>query len=289
MLRRLLMDQDEFRGEVIFTFDGDAAGQKAAMRAFQDDQKFVTQTFVAVEPNGLDPCDLRVTKGDAAVRDLVEHRIPLAEFAIRTVLVPLRPDHPRGPGAGARRGRSGRRPAQGPRPAARVRPPARRLARHGRRHGADPGRRGGRPARTAETAVARQPHPRRASGRGRPAQTRTTASCSASARSLKIAMQRPVLAGPVFDGLEPEMFTSPAYRLVRAAIAAVGGVSSATAGGQDWIQAVTSAAPNDFIKGLATELAVEPILTDREVDAALRVDAAGHAAGARGVPAASTS
>jgi DNA primase len=86
ILRRLLMDDDSFRGEVIFTFDGDAAGQKAAMRAFGDDQKFVTQTFVAVEPNGLDPCDLRIKSGDAAVRDLVAKRVPLFEFAIKTHL-----------------------------------------------------------------------------------------------------------------------------------------------------------------------------------------------------------
>jgi len=86
ILRRLLMDDDAFRGEVIFTFDGDAAGQKAALRAFNDDQKFVTQTFVAVEPSGLDPCELRQQKGDLALRDLVARRVPLFEFAIRTEL-----------------------------------------------------------------------------------------------------------------------------------------------------------------------------------------------------------
>lgn len=84
ILRRLLMDDDSFRGEVIFTFDGDAAGQKAALRAFDDDQKFVTQTFVAVEPNGLDPCELRQKSGDGAVRDLIARRVPLFEFAIRS-------------------------------------------------------------------------------------------------------------------------------------------------------------------------------------------------------------
>ena len=86
IIRRLLMDDDAFRGEVIFTFDGDAAGQKAAMRAFSEDQKFVTQTFVAVEPDGLDPCDLRQMKGDLALRDLIAKRVPLFEFAIRTEL-----------------------------------------------------------------------------------------------------------------------------------------------------------------------------------------------------------
>jgi DNA primase len=86
IIRRLLMDDDAFRGEVIFTFDGDAAGQKAAMRAFNEDQKFVTQTFVAVEPDGLDPCDLRQNKGDLALRDLIARRIPLFEFAIKTEL-----------------------------------------------------------------------------------------------------------------------------------------------------------------------------------------------------------
>ena len=86
ILRNLLMDDDAFRGEVIFTFDGDAAGQKAALRAYEDDQKFVTQTFVAVEPNGMDPCELRQAHGDAALRDLIASRIPLFEFAIRTEL-----------------------------------------------------------------------------------------------------------------------------------------------------------------------------------------------------------
>ena len=86
IIRRLLMDADAFRGEVIFTFDGDAAGQKAALRAFEDDQKFVAQTFVAVEKNGMDPCELRQEQGDAAVRELIARRVPLFEFAIKSVI-----------------------------------------------------------------------------------------------------------------------------------------------------------------------------------------------------------
>jgi DNA primase len=86
IIRRLLMDADAFRGEVIFTFDGDAAGQKAALRAFEDDQKFVAQTFVAVEKSGMDPCELRQEHGDAAVRELIARRVPLFEFAIKSVI-----------------------------------------------------------------------------------------------------------------------------------------------------------------------------------------------------------
>ncbi|MFM7495888.1 MAG: DNA primase [Candidatus Nanopelagicus sp.] len=86
IIRRLLMDADSFKGEVIFTFDGDAAGQKAALRAFEDDQKFVAQTFVAVEPNGMDPCELRQAHGDDAVRNLIARRVPLFEFAIKSVI-----------------------------------------------------------------------------------------------------------------------------------------------------------------------------------------------------------
>ena len=86
ILRRLLLDHDEFRGEVIFTFDGDAAGQRAALKAFDGDQQFVAQTYVAVEPSGLDPCDLRLTQGDAAVRELVARRVPLYRFVLRNVV-----------------------------------------------------------------------------------------------------------------------------------------------------------------------------------------------------------
>ena len=85
VLRRVLGD-DSGVGEVVFTFDGDAAGQQAAMRAFGEEQRFAAQTFVAVAPDGLDPCDLRIARGDAAVRSLVEARTPMFEFVIRHTL-----------------------------------------------------------------------------------------------------------------------------------------------------------------------------------------------------------
>ena len=86
VIRRLLKDHDEFRGEVIFTFDGDEAGQRAALKAFGLDQDFAGQTYVAVEPAGLDPCDLRLQEGDAAVRELVARRQPLYRFVLGNVV-----------------------------------------------------------------------------------------------------------------------------------------------------------------------------------------------------------
>ena len=73
-------------GEVVFTFDPDEAGQKAATRAFSEEQRFAAQTFVAVASDGLDPCDLRLNRGDDAVRRLIRGKKPLFEFMVRRVL-----------------------------------------------------------------------------------------------------------------------------------------------------------------------------------------------------------
>ncbi|MFM5904586.1 MAG: DNA primase [Micrococcales bacterium] len=85
ILNRML-NSGEVPAEVIFTFDPDAAGQKAAMRAFEDSHKFSAQTFVAVGPDGLDPCDLRQARGDQAVQLMIQARRPLFEFAIKQKL-----------------------------------------------------------------------------------------------------------------------------------------------------------------------------------------------------------
>ena len=83
LLNRMLSAEKDTPAEVIFTFDPDAAGQKAAMRAFNDSHKFSAQTYVAVGPEGLDPCDLRSEKGDEAVVQMIENKKPLFEFAIK--------------------------------------------------------------------------------------------------------------------------------------------------------------------------------------------------------------
>jgi DNA primase len=90
IVRRVIGDVDNAdttgTGEVIFTFDPDEAGQKAASRAFSEEQRFAAQTFVAVAPEGLDPCDLRLNRGDDAVRRLIKTRQPMFEFMIRRTL-----------------------------------------------------------------------------------------------------------------------------------------------------------------------------------------------------------
>ncbi len=86
VIRRLMLDHDAFHGEVIFTFDGDAAGQAAAVKSFENDQEFSGQTYVAIESTGLDPCDLRLKAGDEAVRELVSSRIPLYRFVLENTL-----------------------------------------------------------------------------------------------------------------------------------------------------------------------------------------------------------
>ncbi|AZH83693.1 DNA primase [Plantibacter sp. PA-3-X8] len=85
MIRRVMGD-DSATGEVIFTFDPDEAGQKAATRAFGEEKRFSAQTYVAVSSDGLDPCDLRLNRGDGAIRKLVDGREPMFEFIIRRTL-----------------------------------------------------------------------------------------------------------------------------------------------------------------------------------------------------------
>jgi len=87
VLRRIMRDENDLApAKVVFTFDGDAAGQKAAMRAFGEDQRWASQSFVAVEASGKDPCELRQAGGDAAIRALIEDAVPMFEFAVRTTL-----------------------------------------------------------------------------------------------------------------------------------------------------------------------------------------------------------
>jgi DNA primase len=256
ILRRLLLDTAEYAGEVIFTFDGDAAGQKAALRAFESDQKFVTHTFVAVSPDNMDPCELRLAKGDAAVRDLVARRQPLFEFAIRSVLAGFNLEIPEGRVAALER----TAPL-----VARIKDTslrdeyARRLA--GWVGAPDELAIVDRVRRAAAPNGNRRPVTEPASARPDPRDP----TLLVEREALKLAVQRPALLGPAFDALDPLCFSSPAYADVRDAVAKAGGAGS-TAGGEAWVSAVLEASPDDTVRNLVTELVVEPLFTSSEPD-----------------------
>jgi DNA primase len=251
VLRRLLMDQDELRGRVIFTFDGDEAGRNAALKAFAGEQKFVTQTFVAVQPDGLDPCELRQQRGDLAVRDLVASHIPLAEFAIRSTLEHYDLSIPEG----RVQGLAAAAPVVSALKDWSLRDEyARRLAGW---LGMDEQGVLARVRGSGPEPPAQRPEPRRRAV-PQPRPDPRDPSLIVEREVAKLAVQRPALAGPVFDGLGEECFTSPAYAAVRSAVAKAGGAARSAAGAP-WVNAVRSAAETDAVRDLLTELAVEPM------------------------------
>ncbi|GLW21383.1 DNA primase [Microbispora amethystogenes] len=289
VLRRLLLDQAEFRGEVIFTFDGDSAGQKAALRAFQDEQKFVTQTFVAVQPDGLDPCDLRVKQGDAAVRDLIAGREPLFAFAVRSVLSRYDLD--------TNEGRLAALDAAAPIVAS-IKDPGLRKA-----YMVDLDRWLGfmdegfvirRVQQTAGRAQegGRTPGGRAQSGQGGRAAAGQQAGAGPAARpgaagpdpmdpavrleaeALKLAVQRPALLGPEFDALEPDTFTLPEHVALFGVVAAAGGTAAGGPGGREWVDRLleqtepgaAGAVPGLDLRSLVTRFAVEAVRADVNVE-----------------------
>jgi DNA primase len=259
LIRRLLMDSDAFTGEVIFTFDGDAAGMKAAERAFADDQKFMSQTFVAVEPSGMDPCDLRMKSGDTAVRDLVARRIPLVEFVLRATVA--RHDLETAEGRVAALDKGIPLVAQIKDRALRDEY-ARRLA---GLIGLDDPMQVVQRVRGQERATER----RGASGPGeRPPQPAPATKLDESVvrverEVLKIALQIPAIAGPQFDALTEDAFLHPAHRSLRAAIAAAGGAATAAAG-PGWIEAIEQNMSDERLRSGVHGLAVEPLRTGTE-------------------------
>ena len=249
LLRRLLLDHDEFRGEVIFTFDGDEAGQRAAVKAFQGDQQFVAQTYVAVDPDGLDPCDLRLAKGDAAVRELVARRLPLYRFVLTNVLG--RYDLDRADGR-VDAMREAARLVASVRDRSKIDAFARELAgllgmdveevrTEVRRTAGQRGTR--RNGAAVEPARADMPDPH-------------DPRFAVEREALKVAMQAPALAAEDFDALAAEDFTHPGYRSVWQATAAAGGAGTA---GDGWAARVRDRCADQLARTLVTELSVEPL------------------------------
>ena len=253
VLRRLLMDSGDLRGEVVFLFDGDAAGQKAALKAFDSDQEFVTQTFIAVSPGGSDPCELRLAQGDAAVRDLVASRVPLVEFALRSLLARYDLE--------TAEGRVQALAAAAPLVAKvkdrALRPEyARRLAGW---LGADVEQVLSRVGElTGEARSA--PRQRR---QERPSLDRATVAVEREV--VKLAVQAPVLVAPVFDAIDEQAWSAEPLRAVRTLIAKAGGASG-QAGGEAWVAQLREAAAEDVVRDLVVQLAVEPMFCDGEVD-----------------------
>jgi DNA primase len=287
VLRRLIMDTEGSAGEVIFTFDGDAAGQRAALRAFGMEEKFVTQTFVTVEPNGLDPCDLRLAHGDGAVRDLVARRVPLFEFAIKGVL-----DHHN---LNTTEGQLAALDEAAP-IVAKIKDQGLRtryainldrwlglmderfVLSRVRTHAGDTGsprRRGGQSR--AQESRGRQAAPfgqngggsadggSRANG-GQPYDPSDPV-VMVEREALKLAVQRPGLCGPEFDALGADAFTAPVHGAVFTLLAACGGTAGGGTSPRQWVARLREEAPNERAQAFVTALAVEPLTIDREPDA----------------------
>ncbi|MET8841233.1 DNA primase [Streptomyces rubiginosohelvolus] len=280
ILRRLLMDNGSAR--VIFTFDGDSAGQKAALRAFEDDQKFAAETYIAIAPDGMDPCDLRLVKGDDAVRDLVEPRTPLFEFALRQIVGRYDLETPAGRAAALDEaaavvakiktssvqrevavqlaGLVGildqefvvRRVAQ--------------LARWARDKGGDHGDRGGRvgPQGRGQRAGAPQQAAPAPAFSG-PALNLRSPAHRTERELLKLALQKPALVSPAFDAYGVDEFTAAPYAAVRRCIEEAGGAEQGIADDRAYLGAVLDAAPDNTVRNLVTELAVE-VFHGRTID-----------------------
>ena len=319
VVRRLLGDVDdpaagvvtgqgrEARGgEVIFTFDGDAAGQKAALRAYAEDQRFATQTFVAVDPGGLDPCDLRMKEGDTGIPRLLSRRVPLFEFVIRTSLSHLDLDTSEGRVRGLR---SAAPVVAGIRDRALKREYTRRLAGwlglpdaevHAAVQAA--GRRGAQPsaARGGQWPTDEIAGPDAAAPvRGLPPVTDPVEQLEREA--LAVIIQFPVAAHHAgADEMGADSFGQLTHRAVYEAVAAAGGTAevlglvqqavSAGTGEQEaqrratlrWLQQVRDGAI-DLVEAAITELAVAPLPLPTIRGRGTEVDASGLERYAKGV------
>lgn len=268
ILRRLLMDDTFWRGEIIYTFDGDEAGQAAALKAFSGDQKLAGQTYIAIAPDGLDPCELRQRNGDGAVRDLVARRVPLYQFVIQGIV-----DKYEDP---VTKDMTPERQLQALREAvpvvAQIKDYAlrkayatklagwvgwddipmvvRRVGEEARKHArTTPGAAGA--SRTSEREAPQPDSPQ-------PPPRANDPVLLPQRQALAAALQYPAYAGPVFDSLEPEAFTHPAYADLRTAIAEAGG-TAAGLGGAEWVTAVADNTEDLTMRALVSELAAEPL------------------------------
>ncbi|WP_369053876.1 DNA primase [Kineococcus terrestris] len=280
---RRMLGADAGGAEVVFTFDGDEAGQKAALRAFELDQRFSAQTYVAVEPSGQDPCDLRLSSGDAAVEALVASRVPLFEFAIRSTLRRFDLDSDEGRLAavdaaapiiaGIRdRGLQQRYAVNLDRWTGFL--DERFVLDRVRRH-AGHGRSGAAPAGGSTRAEAAPPRAGQHADRERPAAAgagRTAPEQAAPARPavpdpvvdlerrvLAVVLQAPWAVAEDVAALDGDAFTVPAHRQVHDAVTAAGGLLE-TPGGPAWVSSVL-----EYVDGAVADLVRELAVVDLPV------------------------
>ncbi len=271
LLRRFLEGQtDGQRTEVIFTFDGDAAGQKAALKAFQGDQNFSSQTYVAVGPDGLDPCDLRLRHGDEGVRALVEGRTPLYRFVLDNVLA--RHDLDRADSrVDALREAAGL--VTSVRDQAKVEAFTRELAttigvdiddarREVRRAGSRPAA-ARRDASTRRTTASEDVAPAPVQATALPMPDPRDPRIVLERETLKLVLHHPELVVRIADGVTSRDFLHPAYRALWALVQQAGGPSAATPG---WSAQLRDAADDPTVSSLVAALAVEPIRSAKEPD-----------------------
>ncbi|MFD7499600.1 DNA primase [Streptomyces sp. NPDC059850] len=286
ILRRLLMDNSG--AEVVFTFDGDAAGQKAALRAFEDDQKFAAETYIAITPGGMDPCDLRLAQGDDAVKALVESRTQLFEFAIRQIIARHNLDTAVGRAAALDEAApvvAGIKNSSIQHESAvhlagllgildtqfvvqRVSQLARWARDRGRGGDQRPDQRGRaqhRPGGPGGPGAPQGSGAQAPAGPRGPALNLRSPAHRVERELLKLALQRPELVSPAFDAYGEDEFTAPPYAAVRRAVEDAGGAERADA---DYLRRVREVAPDDTVRAMVTELAVEPLHTRREADEA---------------------
>ncbi|WP_017605154.1 DNA primase [Nocardiopsis alkaliphila] len=263
ILRRMLLGRSNQGGRVVFTFDGDKAGQKAAVRAFAEEHGFTSETFVAVQADGLDPCDLRLEHGPQAVVDLVDGASPLYEFMIRNIV--------EGYDLTNAEGRIAALDAAAP-VVAGIRDEGVRLT-----YGKNLDRWLGLMDEAFVLRRVRQ-HMGRGRGRGREAASTPVPTPDAQEapydlrdpsvqrerQALKLAIQHPYLAVG-FDALGEEDFTVPQHQAVLRIIRDQGGVS-AVSDPQHWPMNLREAAPNDLQRDFVTRLGVEEIEFYGELD-----------------------
>ncbi len=263
VIRRLLQDHDEFRGEVIFTFDGDEAGQKAALRAFEGDQNFAGQTYVAIEPSGLDPCDLRLSfgslaEGDAAVRELVARRVPLYRFVLGNVVGRYDLDRADGRIDALR---EAAKLVTAIRDRSKVDAFARELA---GMIGVDPNdvqREVKRAANRAQAASAGAPAaPTRSAELPDPRDPRI----ALERETLKLVIQLPDVIAPALAEVTGDDFTHPAYKAVWAVVTLVGGVAAAD---PQWTSRLQANSADERVQSLLSALSVEAMPTSKVPDA----------------------